>query len=228
MFKNTVLFSLIVWVLAMTPSVYAGKVELTTYYPAPMGEYDTLQSNTLKLVPKSQPVCNAAAEGMMYYDSSTNQVQVCDGSSWGTTGGNPPGMVSAFAMSAAPSGWLVCNGAAVSRSNYAALFAAIGTTHGTGDGSSTFNLPDYRGYFLRGLGGVDPDVATRTLGSIQTDDFKSHAHTANGAIWGTSSPVFYFSSGSTVHYGRQGGTTEGTGGTETRPKNRAVVYCIKY
>jgi microcystin-dependent protein len=48
-------------------------------------------------------------------------------------------------------GWLKCNGAAVSRSTYAVLFAAIGTLYGAGDGTTTFNLPDYRGEFLRGL-----------------------------------------------------------------------------
>ncbi len=51
------------------------------------------------------------------------------------------------------SGWLLCNGQAVSRTTYSALFALIGTKFGSGDGSKTFNLPDYRGKFLRGLGG---------------------------------------------------------------------------
>ena len=54
----------------------------------------------------------------------------------------PAGTISQFAGTAAPSGWLLCNGAAVSRTTYAALFAAIGTTWGVGNGSSTFNVPN--------------------------------------------------------------------------------------
>ncbi|MCK9131735.1 phage tail protein [Haemophilus influenzae] len=61
------------------------------------------------------------------------------------------GEVAFFARTTPPSGWLKANGAAVSRTTYAALFAAIGTTFGAGDGSSTFNLPDLRGEFVRGL-----------------------------------------------------------------------------
>ncbi len=64
----------------------------------------------------------------------------------------PAGMVSAFAMSSAPVGWIKCNGAAVSRIAYAELFAAIGTEWGAGDGFNTFNVPDLRGEFIRGMG----------------------------------------------------------------------------
>ena len=63
----------------------------------------------------------------------------------------PAGMIAPFAMTTPPTGWLECNGAAISRSTYATLFAAIGTVHGAGDGSSTFNLPDLRASFIRGF-----------------------------------------------------------------------------
>ncbi len=85
------------------------------------------------------------------------------------------GMIAYFARNAAPEGWLKCNGAAVSRTTYAALFAAIGTTFGTGDGSTTFNLPDLRGEFLRGWDdgrGIDTG---RAFGSAQNDAFQGHA-----------------------------------------------------
>lgn len=102
----------------------------------------------------------------------------------------PPGMVSAFAGTTAPAGWLLCDGAAVSRTQYSALFAAIGIAHGGGDGINTFNLPDYRGRFLRGQDrGVarDPDRASRTsmagggatgdnIGSLEADSNRSHSH----------------------------------------------------
>lgn len=78
-----------------------------------------------------------------------------------------PGIVLPFAGATAPTGWLLCNGQAVNRTTYAALFSALGTAHGTGDGSTTFNVPDLRGEFIRGLDGgrnIDPG---RTLGSKQ-------------------------------------------------------------
>jgi microcystin-dependent protein len=78
----------------------------------------------------------------------------------------PPGTVVAFAGEEAsiPAGWLLCDGRAVSRTTYGALFAVVNTAHGQGDGSTTFNLPDYRGFFLRGAdlaSGNDPDAASR-------------------------------------------------------------------
>lgn len=86
------------------------------------------------------------------------------------------GQVGYFAMTSAPAGWLKANGAAVSRETYAALFAAIGTSFGVGDGSTTFNLPDLRGGFLRGWDdgrGVDDG---RVFGSIQESANKYHNH----------------------------------------------------
>lgn len=85
-----------------------------------------------------------------------------------------PGTVLATARTAAPDGWLLCDGAAVSRVDYAALFNAIGETYGAGDGSTTFNLPELRGEAIRGLdNGRGVDVG-RTLGSAQADAFQGH------------------------------------------------------
>lgn len=102
----------------------------------------------------------------------------------------PPGTVVAFAGVSAPFGWLMCDGAAVSRVTYAALFSAIGVSHGAGDGVTTFNVPDYRGRFLRGFDqgtGRDPDGASRTemapggntgnaLGTVQASENLGHSH----------------------------------------------------
>jgi microcystin-dependent protein len=152
----------------------------------------------------------------------------------------PPGMVADFAGPTAPAGWLVANGAAVSRTTYAALFAYIGTYHGEGDGSTTFNLPDYRGEFRRGLDlgrGVDPD---RVLGSAQDDMLEGHSHMlpigdespsnfAN-AVYGkaTGQPSVSVENfqNSLVSTARE--LSAVTGGTETRPRNKAVLVCIKY
>ncbi|WPP47700.1 phage tail protein [Pseudomonas sp. AN-1] len=97
----------------------------------------------------------------------------------------PPGMVAHFARSTAPAGWLKANGAAVSREAYAGLFAAIGTTFGTGDGFTTFNLPDLRGEFVRGWDdgrGVD---GGRELGAVQSGAIQSHTHAGSSADAGS-------------------------------------------
>ena len=93
----------------------------------------------------------------------------------------PPGAVMYFARNTAPPGWLKCNGAAISRTAYAKLFAAIGTVFGAGDGFTTFNLPDLRGEFVRGWDdgrGVD---GGREFGSAQAGAIQSHTHTGSSA-----------------------------------------------
>lgn len=79
----------------------------------------------------------------------------------------PSGAVMPFARATSPAGWLKANGAAVSRTTYSALFAAIGTAFGIGDGSTTFNLPDMRGEFIRGFDDGRGLDAGRVLGSVQ-------------------------------------------------------------
>ncbi|MEZ2744285.1 phage tail protein [Halopseudomonas bauzanensis] len=96
----------------------------------------------------------------------------------------PPGMLAHFARNSAPTGWLKANGAAVSRTAYADLFAAIGTTFGAGNGFTTFNLPDLRGEFLRGWDdgrGVD---GGREFGSGQAGELQSHAHSGTAGSAG--------------------------------------------
>lgn len=84
------------------------------------------------------------------------------------------GQVAQFATPTAPTGWLACNGAAVSRTTYASLFTAIGTLYGVGNGTTTFNLPDCRDEFVRGWTGSSASVGTKFAQSIQ-----SHTHTAS-------------------------------------------------
>jgi hypothetical protein len=135
----------------------------------------------------------------------------------------PAGAVQAFAMNSAPTGWLAADGTAVSRSTYAALFAAIGTTYGAGDGSTTFALPDLRGYFVRGSG-INGDLTeSGTFGEKQADDFKAHTHSTGQGIVGVLGSA-QFAGGP---FGLQV-TTGSTGGTETRPANIAMLYCIKH
>lgn len=97
----------------------------------------------------------------------------------------PTGTVVAFIGNEAPEGWLLCDGSAVPRAGeYNRLFSVIGTSHGGGDGASTFNLPDYRGMFLRGVDrgrGVDPDANTRTAANLGGNTGDTVGTTQGGA-----------------------------------------------
>lgn len=100
----------------------------------------------------------------------------------------PVGSVKMYAGSGTPSKWLYCDGSAVSRDTYAKLFAVIGTTYGAGNGSTTFNLPDFRGRVPVGMGtGTASDAQTRSLGykggtettTLTVSQMPSHTHTQN-------------------------------------------------
>lgn len=135
-------------------------------------------------------------------------------------------------------GWLEANGAAISRTTYAALFAKYGTMYGAGDGATTFNLPDPRGKFLRVWDhgkGVDPDAAARTnrgdgttgdhVGTKQADDFKSHTHTTNA---GGLNQISAGAGGVNAIWYGAGTPTSATGGSETRPANINIMLLVKY
>lgn len=112
-------------------------------------------------------------------------------------GALPAGAVIPYAGSAAPAGWLLCGGQAVSRSDYAALFAIIGTTYGAGNGSTTFNLPDLRGRVVAGeddMGGTaanrltsgNSGITGTTLGAAGGDErLHQHQHANTAAFTGT-------------------------------------------
>ena len=86
----------------------------------------------------------------------------------------PPGMIAPFAGSTAPSGWLIADGSAVSRTTYATLFSSIGVTYGAGNGSTTFNLPDLRGRAIVGAG-AGPGLTNRTAGAAFGNESSSIA-----------------------------------------------------
>ena len=141
------------------------------------------------------------------------------------------GTVIYHGSTSAPTGYLKANGAAISRSTYADLFAAIGTTFGAGDGSSTFTLPDLRGEFLRGWDDARGVDGSRTFGSAQADEFKSHRHSADAKT------DYYTYYGSDKFYSVRTSGAGGAsytkyvnyeGGAETRPRNIALLACIKY
>lgn len=156
--------------------------------------------------------------------------------------GVPTGSISAFGGTTVPAGWLECNGAAVSRTTYAALFSVIGTAHGAGDGSTTFNVPDLRGEFVRGWDhgrGVDP---SRALGSSQADSVQNITGSigmTKGIEQPTASGAFQANFVDVDIANHAGGTQTSNGefsfdasrvartSSETRPRNIAMMYIIK-
>jgi hypothetical protein len=176
--------------------------------------------------------------GIVWADGSVSTSASPNAGAGGTTIIVPAGTISPYGSALVPAGWLECDGSAVSRVTYSVLYTAIGDTWGEGNGSTTFNLPDLRGNFLRGFNdgaGVtayvgDPGAAGRVaimpggntgddVGSYQIDDFASHTHSAN-----SQSPPNIFGGGGSG-FGA-GGNVSATGGLETRPKNAAVMFII--
>ena len=186
-----------------------------------------------------------------------------------------------FATSNAPIGWLKCNGNAVSRSSYASLFDKISTTYGSGDGFSTFTLPDLRGEFLRGWDDGRNIDTSRTFASAQAGAMLDHTHTGTtnsgegththtisdpghthshnyggtgnnnslwhpvtagriataagdnagsgtGAINGNTTGISINTTSSAHTHTMTTGNPSTGGGTETRPRNIALLACIKY
>ena len=127
----------------------------------------------------------AAYDGKMIYETDTGSSYVSQGGTWKSLGGGggavgggtgfaAVGSIVAWGGTTAPSGWLICDGTAVSRTTYADLFAAIGTTYGVGDGSSTFNVPNLKDRFPMGVGARFP-----TLGAGADTYNHQHAVTLN-------------------------------------------------
>ena len=133
-----------------------------------------------------------------------------------------------------PDGYLLCNGAAVSRTSYARLFTSIGTTYGSGDGITTFKIPDFRGYFLRGY----KSGTTNAIGTPQAGGLPNITGTITNTYRGTCTGAFYQNGSSSD--GGDDKTTFGVGfdasrcsslygaANEVRPMNHAVNFCIKY
>lgn len=140
----------------------------------------------------------------------------------------PPGVVAFTAASSAPGGWIAADGSAVSREDYAALFTAIGTTYGAGDGSTTFNVPDLQGRMPVGLG---PDTHVDALGEneglaaafrhpqhshgMNHKHLYVHHHGAGGLATGNNSASTAVADAPHQHAESGGGTTGNQNANET-------------
>jgi microcystin-dependent protein len=187
-------------------------------------------------------------------DGSAGEFLKTDGSgalSFATPQSVPTGSVFCMAVATVPSGYKECNGDAVSRTTFSALFAVIGTQYGAGDGSSTFNLPDLRGEFVRGFDNGKGTDSGRSIGSSQSDQNKNHTHTFSGS--NTHNHSYSRLNSATGENGSPSGTdgdagdsfgnrstanatisisgttdTSTNSGTEIRPRNVAMMYVIKF
>ena len=126
------------------------------------------------------------AAGELSYDTATEGLIVHDGSTAGGFEIMPSGSIIAFGGAAAPdAGWLLCDGSNVSRSTYARLFAAISTAYGTGDGSSTFGLPDLRDRVLLGKGSNNSTLGTETGSAAASSVITNATNTTGTATTGS-------------------------------------------
>ena len=185
-------------------------------------------------------------------DGSVGDAQIQNGSitagkvnsSFAQTLGVPAGIILPYGSTSAPTGFLSCDVAAVSRSTYSTLYTAIGTTWGSGDGSSTFNVPDLRAMFLRGTGthgtanmAKGTDFSAPAVGTIENDQMQDHKHQtimSPGTSYQTYSSYAIGNNayGTTYNFNTtapQEINSQGTPrtGDETRPVNAAVLYVIK-
>ena len=155
----------------------------------------------------------------------------------------PSGTMTMYGGSFAPTGWLLCDGSEVSRATYADLYAAIGTTWGSGNGSTTFNVPDMREVAPVGIGTTTSTITAHdvyTLGELKDDQMQGHYHVVAVTGNNASDTASYMTHGSTQNNtysgtgndGVKAPKTDGTNGTPrtgtvTRGKRRGVNFIIK-
>jgi phage-related tail fiber protein len=190
--------------------------------------------------------------GVQVYDTDLKGFYYYDGTKWDCAN-NPAGTVQYFANTTAPNGYLECNGAAVSRTTYAELFNAVGVTYGAGNGTTTFNLPDLRGEFIRSYDNGKGSDPGRVIGTFQSPSPVVHDDTFGAPAQDTDFSMDYAAAGlsdawptATVgsipnaYWGRgnaaspvgnwvvySGASAQGMI-SGARPRNVALMPCIKY
>lgn len=204
---------LFVFALALTAITANAQVGIGTNTPHASAQLEISSTNKGALMPRmteSQRVGIASpAQGLLIFQTDGRSgFYYYSGSTWtllqsGATRTTPAGTIVAFTGTIIPDGWALCSGAAVSRTGYPELFAAIGTTYGNGDGSTTFNLPDLRGRTVFGkdnMGSTAANVLTTTISgttlgatggsekvTLVTANLPGHNHTFTGTSVSTSS-----------------------------------------
>lgn len=220
---------------------------------------DVKSTNKGVLIPKVQlddkataaPVANPS-EGLLIYNETGMEARgywYWNGTEWvriQTSESGGPGLVGSiisYAGISVPAGYLLCDGSAISRTSYPNLFAAIGTSWGEGDGVTTFNLPDLRGRFLRGVdsgSGYDPDATSRTseypggntgdnVGSYQSDATSKNGLTATASVNGNHNHAISSGTGGgnlAMWYAGNGGAPQYNNGRTTSAGNHTHSITI--
>ena len=185
------------------------------------------------LVAKNTP---EAGDQVMIYDFITKTNKKTTVASLSGIVGNPTpaGTIISWSANTAPTGYLLCDGSAINRTTYASLYAVIGTTYGVGNGSTTFNIPDLRGLFIRGFGTNSNGVASGTFGAKQAASagsftFQVNQDDGDAQTGSFTSLTMVTLNGNSLGYGAGTGpvTVTVTPG-DTRPGNIAMLYCIKF
>ncbi|MBL7910561.1 MAG: tail fiber protein [Bacteroidia bacterium] len=239
-------------VLAINP--YGGFVGVGT--TAPQAYLDVVSTANGFAMPRmtsaQRKAIVAPVAGVQVYDTNLLGFYYWDGTKWDCAN-NPAGTVQYFANTTAPNGYLECNGAAVNRTTYAELFAAIGITYGPGNGTTTFNLPDLRGEFVRGFDNGKGSDPGRVIGTWQSPSPLVHDDTAGAAAqdtdfsmdnaattlsdaWPTATvgsiPNAYWGRGNSAspvgNWVVYAGPTAQGMISAARPRNVALMPCIKY
>lgn len=226
-------------------TIAAGAVRIVNFSGSLILTYNA----TSLILPGGTSIATAANDVGVFQSLGSGNWKCVSYSQAGTLGGVPAGTIINVAMNTAPTGYLKANGSAISRTTYAALFAAVGTTFGVGDGSTTFNVPDLRGRFIRNWAdnGTTYD-ASRTFGSAQDDAFQNFTGDASFTSGASGTTLIAGTSGAISTSGSVGFAPTGSAGfsgartltvnpstqagvrtsTETRPTNIALLACIKF
>lgn len=206
------------FVILLSFTVYSSQAQvgIGTATPHASSQLDISADDKGLLIPRLTAtqrigIASPATGLLVYQTTDVTGFYYYTGTAWtnlvnGGSGGVPTGTIMAFAGSTAPAGWVLCNGAAISRTTNSLLYAAIGVAYGIGDGSTTFNIPDLRGRTIFGLdnmggtaagrlttaGGISANNALGATGGAQTlsigvTNLPSHNHTFTGTSATTSS-----------------------------------------
>lgn len=191
--------------------------------------------------------------GTFIFHTDSNDLEVYDNGQWydvldRSIATVRPGAIMMWGGENAPTDWRECDGSLLNRADFTALFDAIGTNWGHGDGSTTFNIPDLRGLFVRGWdhgNSKDPGRNARTaiapggatgdaVGSAQSDSVEIHTHelssqnlTADRDIKGNAGDSNNDYHSFTTETINPNALSIGAANSETRPKNAYVMYIIK-
>ena len=242
--------------------VYTEDTTKELKFKGSMPETGTLQINSngkaaVAICTNTYCACKSVSELKVTVKSTNCNIDPITGeigdSDLGGVDSTPAGTIISFAGSTAPEGYIICDGSEVSRTDYADLYAAIGDIYGSGDGSTTFKVPDLRGEFLRGTGtnghanqGNGNDVGVHQDGTIhvRVDTYNSQGGTSAIANWiggytlnnshlyptnvDTSAGSSYGLSYSTSNYTTSSSFVGKWNSYTSRPTNTSVLYCIKY